>query len=221
AHELRTPLTALQLRIAHQLRAAESRGDPEETARSKAMVDDVRRFTALVDHIVEALNIRARGVTTARSPCDLCALARDAVARFGARARAVGSTLSLDCAASSIVGRWDEGQLHKVVDVLLDNAIKFGRGAPIAVSARADGRAELVVRDQGIGIADQCLPGIFDPFGRAVPREHFGGLGLGLYTARMIVEAHGGSLTVTSRSGEGATFLVSLPLDGDTLGTRR
>lgn len=210
AHELRTPLTALQLRAEHQLRVAESRGDPGETARSKAMLRDVQRFTALTDHMVDALNIRAQGIALAQSPCDLAVLVRHAVARYGTRARAAGSTLSVDC-APSITGRWDQEQLRKVIDILLDNAIKFGKGAPIAVSAKADGAAELTIRDQGIGIADHLVSAIFDPFGRAVSKEHFGGLGLGLFTARAIVEAHGGSLTVTSRPGEGSTFLVRLP----------
>ncbi|HEX8796065.1 MAG TPA: HAMP domain-containing sensor histidine kinase, partial [Polyangiaceae bacterium] len=99
----------------------------------------------------------------------------------------------------------------KVVDILLDNAIKFGKGAPIVVSAKADAQAEVSVCDLGIGIADDIAAAIFDPFGRAVPKEHFGGLGLGLFTAKAIVEAHGGSLAVTSRPGEGATFVVRLP----------
>ncbi|HTQ41508.1 MAG TPA: GAF domain-containing protein, partial [Polyangiaceae bacterium] len=123
AHELRTPLTSLQLRTAHQLRAAERRGDPEETARSEAMARDVRRFASVVDHMIEALNVRAQGITLAPSSCDLVRLVREAVARLAPRARAVGSSISLD-GDPSVEGRWDAEQLRKVVDVLLDNAIK-------------------------------------------------------------------------------------------------
>jgi signal transduction histidine kinase len=77
---------------------------------------------------------------------------------------------------------------------------------------RADeARAELSIRDGGIGISADRLSSIFQPFERAVPREHFGGLGLGLYMARAIVDAHGASLEVTSQPGHGSTFVVRLP----------
>ena len=95
---------------------------------------------------------------------------------------------------------------------LLANAIKFGAGRPIEVVVRDAGQAvELQVRDHGIGIAADHLSKIFDRFERAVSSTHYGGLGLGLYLARSIVEAHGGAITVESRMGEGSTFTVRLP----------
>jgi signal transduction histidine kinase len=100
-----------------------------------------------------------------------------------------------------------------VVDRLLDNAIQFGQGKPIEVALERNGtQAVLVVRDHGLGIAAERLPSIFAPFERAVPKERFGGLGLGLYIAKSIIEAHGGSIAVTSRLAEGAVFVVRLPL---------
>ena len=71
--------------------------------------------------------------------------------------------------------------------------------------------AELRVKDHGIGIEADLLPKIFDRFERAVSSTHYGGLGLGLYLARTIVESHGGTITVESRVGEGSTFTVRLP----------
>jgi signal transduction histidine kinase len=212
AHELRTPLTALQLRTDYQLRLAERCADTRETARREAIAREVRRFSALVEHMLDALNIRATGVVLTREPSDLATTVRQRVGLFAPRANAVGSTIALD-SASSVAGRWDTAGLGKVIDVLLDNAIKFGRGGPIAVSLRADETyCELSVRDQGIGIPPDRLSAIFQPFQRAVPKEHFGGLGLGLSIAKAIVEAHGGTIAATSRPGEGATFVVRLPL---------
>jgi len=72
--------------------------------------------------------------------------------------------------------------------------------------------AQLSVRDHGIGFSPPRLDAFFDPFQRGVAREHFGGLGLGLYVAKAIVVAHGGSITATSSPGEGATFVVRIPL---------
>ena len=85
-------------------------------------------------------------------------------------------------------------------------------GRPIEVGVREAGaEAELTVRDHGIGIEPDRLPKIFDRFERAVSSAHHGGLGLGLYLARSIVESHGGTIDVESRVGEGSTFTVRLP----------
>jgi signal transduction histidine kinase len=212
AHELRTPLTALQFRVDQMLRSARRSASSDDVARSEGIAQDVRRFTATVDHMLDALNTRAEGVALAPGPCDLGAMVRERVGLVAERARTAGSPIALDC-PPSIPGRWDKARLEKATDVLVDNAIKFGRGAPIEVSLRVDGTwAVLSVRDRGIGIPADRLSAIFQPFERAVAKEHFGGLGLGLYIAKAVVDAHGGSISVTSVPGEGATFVVRLPL---------
>jgi signal transduction histidine kinase len=214
AHELRTPLTSLQLRTDQLLRRARRGADPAETASSEGIARDVRRFTGVVDHILDAVKIRGEGVPLTRTRCDLAMVVKQRVGLVAARARAADSPIVLD-SVPSVSGRWDKARLEKVIDVLLDNAIKFGSGHPIAVSLRTGGTwAELAVRDQGIGIPGDRLKAIFQPFERAVPQEHFGGLGLGLYIAKAIIDAHGGSIGVTSSSGEGATFVLRLPLMG-------
>jgi signal transduction histidine kinase len=211
AHELRTPLTALQLRTDHLVRKASRGADPAEKARSEGIARDVRRFSGVVDHILDALKIRGEGVELASGACDLATIVRRRVALVAERARAAGSPIELD-SVPSVIGRWDKERLERVTDVLLDNAIKFGSGRPIAVSLRSDENcAELAVRDHGIGISTDRLSAIFRPFERAVPQEHFGGLGLGLFVAKAIVDAHGGSIEVASHPGEGTTFTVRLP----------
>jgi len=95
---------------------------------------------------------------------------------------------------------------------LLSNAIQFGQGRPIQITARSHhGKAVLEVRDHGIGVARDRKKAIFEPFERAVSARHYGGLGLGLYICRSIVEALGGSLMLDSEPGQGATFTVVLP----------
>jgi signal transduction histidine kinase len=103
-------------------------------------------------------------------------------------------------------------RLEQVVSNLLRNAIAFGLGRPIRVIVTGEGdTARLTVKDEGMGIAREEQTRIFGRFERAVSVRNYGGMGLGLYVVSQIVEAHGGSVTVESELGEGATFVVSLP----------
>jgi signal transduction histidine kinase len=93
--------------------------------------------------------------------------------------------------------------------------VKYGSGNPVEVEFGpcADGAgARLVVRDHGIGIAPSDQPQIFERFERAVSSRNYGGLGLGLYIVKRIVEAHGGTIAVESTPGVGSAFAVELPL---------
>jgi signal transduction histidine kinase len=113
------------------------------------------------------------------------------------------------------VGRWDRLRVEQVLMNLLSNAFKYGSGQPIDVVVTSDGTtAKLTVTDHGIGIAAVDQRRIFDRFERASSAIHFGGLGLGLFITRQIVEALGGTIGVTSELGEGSTFTVELPLSG-------
>jgi len=215
AHEMRTPLTALQLRTDNLLRKARQSGSAEDTKQTDAIARDVHRFTDVVEHVLEASSIRAEGVKLAHDSCDLAKIVEACVAQVAERARRAGSPVAVHT-ESSIVGRFDRTRVERVVLCLLDNAIKFGEKKPIEVSLRRDGaQAELTVCDHGAGIAPVRLPALFEPFERAVPKEHFGGLGMGLYIAKAVVEAHGGTISANSAVGKGATFVVRLPLSGD------
>lgn len=161
--------------------------------------------------MLDTVLIRAEGVALALDSFDFGALLVDCVEQCAERARRANTTITLHV-ESPVVERWDRSRLAQVVCDLLDNAIKFSDGNPIDVDLRREGaEAVLTVRDHGIGIPPDHLASIFAPFERAAPREHYSGLGLGLFIAKAIVEAHGGSIAVTSRLGEGATFVVRLP----------
>src|SRR4029077_7211686 len=113
---------------------------------------------------------------------------------------------------SSVAGEWDREQIERVVINLLTTAIKFGAGKPIEIAVRSQaGCAFLQVKDEGIGIAEEDQTKLFKRFERVAPLMHFGGLGLGLYISREIVNAHGGTIQVRSALGHGACFVVNLP----------
>jgi signal transduction histidine kinase len=103
-------------------------------------------------------------------------------------------------------------RLEQVTTNLLTNAFKFGAGKPIALTVEQAGPVgRLVIVDHGIGIAPEDLERIFHRYEQAQSTRQRGGLGLGLYIARQIIEAHGGTVRVESQPGAGSTFTVELP----------
>jgi signal transduction histidine kinase len=136
---------------------------------------------------------------------------REALKRFAPDLDKSGSVVTIRGEAP--VGRWDRSLLERMFENLLTNAIKFGSGKPIEIAIGLQaGSAQVTVKDLGIGIHPAQQARIFERFGRAVSEEHYGGLGLGLYICRKIVEAHGGCISVVSQPGEGSAFTVELPL---------
>jgi signal transduction histidine kinase len=213
SHELRTPLTALRLITDSSVQRAHRRGDAAEEQRFQLVATQAERLGLLVGRMVEAVKTRAEGVVLVPQACDLAAIVEHCVTTATERARwagAIGLT-----APAGMVGRWDPGRLERVFSELLDNAVRFGANRPIeVVLCRDDDQAEVTIRDHGVGIPADRQGAVFSPFERAAPAQHFGGLGLGLYLARSIVEAHGGTITLTSRVGQGTTVVVRLPLAG-------
>jgi signal transduction histidine kinase len=219
SHELKTPLTALKLRLGSALRLGEqlpATGDPEAEKMSRALEASgamVDRLGVLVDDLLDVSRLTAGRLALRLERVDLGEVLRDVVGRLRDQAAEVGSTIELAIAAD-IHGRWDRGRLEQLATNLLSNAIKYGMGKPITVSADISGqRLRLRVRDAGMGIPRADQSRIFQAFERLPTAERVGGLGLGLYIGRQIAMAHGGTLTVESTPGAGATFTLELPLE--------
>ena len=225
SHELRTPLSTLRLQstLLSRWLAQVSLGEHEAELRMHCGVIErqVRRLEMLTGELLDVTRIAAGRLELHRELVDLVPLAREVVARHAVEDSHDASMVALECDAS-LTGRWDAFRLDQVISNLLGNAIRYGQSKPILVAVRgADGAARLIVQDQGIGIADEHKERIFGQFERAVSSHHYGGLGLGLWIAKQVVEAHGGTIHVESRLGHGATFIVTLPLATPGAGERR
>jgi len=216
SHELKTPLTPLSLKLQALARVAQARPDaplaPLVLSHVDAGLRQVRKLAELMSDLLDVSRIVGGSFQLRREPVDLAAVVRDVATGFASEAALAQTPLHVR-AEGAIVGVWDRSRVEQVVANLVDNALKYGAGAPVRVSVAAEGGlARLTVRDEGIGIAPEQLGRIFDRYTRAVSERYYGGLGLGLYITRTIVEIEGGRVRVDSAPGRGATFVVELPL---------
>lgn len=206
SHELKTPLTALKLLLGSLRRSlprpSEALERAEKADRSAA------RLELLIDQLLDVSRLSAGKFRLDREPGDLAAIVREAVVQFQESA-AADIRLDLD---GPLPGSWDRLRMEQVMTNLLGNAVKYGRGLPVEVSARLErGVARLVVRDQGIGIEPEKQGRLDQRLERAVSARRFGGFGLGLWIVRQVVEAHGGSIALQSEVDRGTTVTIELP----------
>jgi PAS domain S-box-containing protein len=215
SHELRTPLTPLQLRLEALKSAAEK--EPSGDIPATRVIKDVevaqrqvRRLTELVESLLDVSRLSTGRLQLHLTEVDLAAAAREMVSQLQQQAQNAGCEVRLE-AAGPVQGMWDQLRLEQVLTNLLTNAFKYGAGRPIHIRVWAEaGKAKLQVRDEGIGIDPAHHRRIFGMFERAVSDRHYGGLGLGLYITRQIIESLGGTIHVDSTPGQGASFTVEL-----------
>lgn len=215
AHELRTPLTVIQGNLQAMLDGVY----PLDQAQIATLYDETRLLTRLVEDLRELALAEAGQLRLERKPVDLVALARAAINSFAPAAEASHITLelmlppALDGVSLHVTG--DPDRLAQVVRNLLSNALQHTpSGGRVSVRLEpAEKQVRLIVSDTGSGIAPEDLPHIFDRFyrGDKSRSRRGGGAGLGLAIARQLVLAHGGTITVHSQPGQGATFTVTLP----------
>ncbi|MCP3059074.1 CHASE domain-containing protein [Myxococcus sp. K38C18041901] len=220
AHELRTPITSLKLQLQLLFRQLRQPG-PLDTERLERGVEtcerQTTRLTKLVDSLLDVARLSSGRMELQLEDVELGELVRELARRFEMEAQSAGVRLEVD-APEPMTGRWDRLRLEQVLTNLMSNALKYGHGAPVDVRVLGDVElARVEVRDRGIGIAPEDAARVFDRFERAVSSRHYGGLGLGLFITRQLVEAHGGRIFLESHPGEGTTFIVHLPRAGPPL----
>lgn len=210
AHDLRNPLGAIRS-------SAELMMDNDESMEDKRpLIDIIGRQAQLLDRMVgdllDASRIEAGRLELNRSPQELNQLVEDAVILH--RSLSSLHTITIESNADRITLDCDPLRVSQVMNNLLSNAIKYSpSGGPINVTINAEPEEVVLrIRDEGIGIAESDLSLIFEPFQRArLSQTTIPGVGLGLSVTKRIVEAHGGSISVTSEATKGSVFSVHLP----------
>jgi signal transduction histidine kinase len=217
AHEVRTPLNGLiletQLRKMH---LARDNASAFTLDKMHAMVDrderQIKSLIRLIEDMLDVSRIRTGKLSIRPSRFDLSERVRNLLQNFAAQIDAAESSVTLE-AEQPVVGNWDEFRIEQVISNLLTNALRYGAKSPITVKVYSENnQARVEVRDLGIGISEENQQRIFQQFERVTAKHAVAGLGLGLFISEQIVTAHGGTITVESRIGEGALFRVCLPL---------
>jgi len=205
SHELKTPLTSLRL----QLQMAQRGIQPVDPVQILKQTD---RLLRLIEDMLDVSRIEAGRLQLERATTDLATVAAAVLDRFEPQVAAAGSRIVRDL-APGVAGDWDAYRLEQVVTNLVTNALKYAPGTPIEVSVlRLDSKGVLTVRDHGRGVSPADRERIFGRFERAADVRQISGLGLGLFISREIIVAHGGRIALENARGEGACFVVELPL---------
>jgi signal transduction histidine kinase len=213
SHDLRNPLTALQGQAQLLQRQIARRKHREELSQVETILRCADRMNGMIQDLVESTRLEAGTLQMCLEPTDLRALLEESVERVGTREDR--RRVVLDLPASLPRVRADAEHLERLIANLLTNALKYSSPpGPIVVRAAAAEREVIVsVVDRGVGIPPDEVPHVFAKYFRARTGQGQRGLGLGLYIARLIAEAHDGRIWVESSVGEGSTFRFSLPLD--------
>jgi heavy metal sensor kinase len=214
SHELRTPVSLI--RTEAELALRRSRNAEEYRAALEHILSEAERTTRLLEQLLALARTDAGRETLEIRQTELKGVLDQAAASWAGVARSRGLTFTTQVAEPAVWVRGDESALRRVIDILLDNAVKYSRsGGNVCLSLRSDaGRAIIGVEDDGIGIPAEEQSKIFERFYRVDKARsgQTGGAGLGLAIAQWIVQQHGGAIQVSSTDGRGCRFEVSLPL---------
>lgn len=214
AHELKTPLASLRL---HAEMLAEGLGRPESAPRYAArMVPEVRRLGRVVTNMLDLSRLERGAPLASPAPAAPAPIIEECVERLRPALEAAGLIVHLDMEPDLPAVHLDRDAVAQILDNLLDNAEKYSRSSSareVTVSARrAPDSVEVAVSDTGPGIARRERHTLFQPFRRLADDDAPAGLGLGLALARSLARAQGGELRLADTEGQGATFVLALPI---------
>ena len=213
SHELRTPLTSIKGATALLFEQV-----PADAGNAYELLQMVRNnselLLRLINDLLDASKIEAGKLTIRRQPCDPARLLERAISGMTGYAEEYGVMITTDFARGLAPVVVDPDRVEQIMSNLLSNAVKYShRGDSVTVRARSEGaylRVDIV--DTGVGIPASALPRLFEKFSQVERGErNRPGTGLGLVISKGLIEAHGGSISVSSTEGDGTTFTFTLP----------
>ncbi|MFN0071327.1 MAG: ATP-binding protein, partial [Chloroflexota bacterium] len=207
-HELRNPAVALRS-FAQML---EMRGEYDQRT-VDVIVSQARHLDRLISDVLDVAHLSAGHLELRLSDWDLVALTASAVEQC--QALTEHHSIRLQTPPEPVFGTWDHDRVQQILQNLLSNAVKYspdGGDIEVRILISAS-HATVEVSDHGVGIPAESQPHLFSRFYRTATarKSRAGGLGLGLYITRSLVEAHGGQITARSTEGVGSTFSFTLP----------
>ena len=209
SHDLRNPLNAIVLRAQAIQQSLQKKGLAQEAAALGPLLAAAQHAEALLGDLFETTRLHAGHLDLQRETVDLGELVGRAIARVASPSQRVRIELLPTLDAVRVAA--DPPRLDRVIDNLLENALKYSHDRPVhVVVARQGAEGVVSVIDQGVGIPAPELPHLFQRHYRASTAGAASGLGLGLYAARLIIEAHGGRIWAQSEPGQGSAFHFAL-----------
>jgi PAS domain S-box-containing protein len=217
SHELRTPLTTIRgytqllLQLLYEI-------DPQErTAYLQSMLGEIDRMMGLISELLDVSRIQRNRLQVSLQDLDWVEFVRTLAAATALQHPE--RSIAFSSAVDELWIKADPQRMRQVIDNLMSNALKYSpETSPVRVRVEAANRTlSTYVADEGIGIPADELPRLFERFHRArnVSSRYYGGLGLGLYISRAIIEAHGGTISVETQEGRGSTFRIDIPIPSE------
>lgn len=212
SHDLRNPLAAILVTADHLQMMLTAKGLEAEAARAQLLIRGAKQMSSMIQELLESTLLETGAMELHRVPTDLVRLVTDLTVQLSPNEDRVRVEVESPEASAPVCV--DPQRLERAVANLISNALKYSAApAPVVLRVERTGNeAILSVIDQGVGIPVRELPFLFDRFYRVQKATSVQGLGLGLYIARQIVEAHGGRIWAESAEGHGSTLRIALPL---------
>lgn len=216
SHELRTPLATVQGYIEMLNSGTLGEVQPAQVNACRVMQRNIERLLLLINEMIDFSRMEIRGVSLQMNLYQPARLVPECVASFVPQAAAKGIALITEDESGDVVAWGDRERLAQVLGILLNNAIKFTPASGEIVVRATQGQlgtVQISVSDNGIGIDATYQEKVFDKFFQvdSSKSRRYEGAGIGLSIAKSIIEAHGGTLTLSSVLGQGSTFVIELP----------
>lgn len=219
SHELKTPLTSILLSLQLILKRLEkstskSIASDEILRAVDTSIQQSKRMSRLINDLLDITQTSSQYFQLVPEKVKLSDLIDDIQGKFEIILKERNITLKIVEKDKNIVGYWDRLRLEQAISNLISNAIKYGEGKPITLlTTMEENEVVIEVVDKGMGVKERDESKIFQVFNRGSDVKSVKGIGVGLFIAKNIVEAHGGRISLESEFGKGTTFSVFLPLD--------